>query len=270
MAFFLLITLCGTILPAQAVEIRGTVGVGADVLPDFSLDADVNVTVSGEDWQLISNTHADLLPAFGGTKRFTFSYDLEVLRIGASAAFSLAPIGFTQADVYGTVDLFDLTLGEADPSVLVSSDLTVGTTLNAAIDPYARASTRLTFGDHWLSNTTTLTFIPFDVASSLLGYASFGTFDVADGAVTVTAYGYLALSLIPFDFSYVQANAKVAVDGVSILNTVTYYGGTSFMVKSTATIDLDPVTVKFWGSYSSTATDPFGLGLSASVGWGPL
>ena len=270
MAFFLLITLWGMILPAQAVEIRGTVGVGAEILPDLLLDADINVTFSGEDWQLRSDTNIGLFPAFGGIKRLTFSYDLEVLRIGANAAFALSPIGFTRADLYGTVDLLDPTLGEGEPNVLVSSDLTIGTMLNGGFDPYARVSTRFTFGDHWLSNTTTATFIPFDVVSSLLGHVSFGTFDVADGAVTVTAHGTFALSLIPFDFSYVQANAKVMVDGVSILNTVTYYGGTSFMVKSTATIDLDPVTVKIWGSYSSTATDPFGLGLSASVGWGPL
>ena len=270
MGFLVLVTLCSLMLPAQAVEIRGTVGVGAEILPDFELDADFGVTFSGDDWQLTSNTHLGLLPAFSGTERITLSYDLDFLKLGASASTTFVPFAFGQVDVYVTVDLFDLTVGEGDPNILVSSDLTVGTTLNGAFDPYARVSTRFTIGDHWLSNTTTLSFIPFDVASSLLGYVLFGVFDVADGAVTVTSYGYLSLALVPFDFSYVQANAKVAVDGVSILSSVTYYGNTSVTVRSTVTIDLDPVTVKIMGSYNSVATDPFGLGLSASVGWGPL
>ena len=270
MGFLVLVALCSMMIPVHAVEIRGTAAVGTEILPAFGLDADFGVTFSGENWQLMSNTNIGLLPAFAGTERITFSYDLDFLKLGASAFTTFVPFAFGQVDVHGTLDLFDLAVGEEDPSLVVSADLTVGTKFNGAIDPYARVSTRFTVGDHWLSNTTTVSFIPADVPSSLLGYVLFGTFDVADGAVTVTTYGYLSTGLVPFDFTYVQANAKVAVEGMSILNSVTYHGNTSVTVRSTVTIDLDPVTVKIMGSYNSAAPDPFGLGLSASVGWGPL
>ena len=254
---------------AFAVGISGSVGVCADVLPSFALDASFDVTVFDDAWSITSSTGVSLLPAWGATEAIWLAYDLDVIQLAASLSMAFAPFS-AAGDVSATLDLFSLSLSEEDPVANLSSSLTIGTSINAAIAPYARLYTMLSLGSHWLSNTTTINVIPFGVTSSLLGYASFGQFSVADDAVTVTAYGYVSLGVVPFSFNYVQANADVALDGVSIRNSVTYWGGTSFGVSSTLTIDLDPVTLTLWASFTPGGTDPFAIGVCGDVAWGPF
>ncbi len=270
MVWALLSAVCLLATAAQAVEIGGTLGTGVDLLPAFGANADLEITLSGDTWSLSSDTNVDLAPAFGGTETLSLAYDLEIAQLAADVAFAFAPLGFAGAEASVEVRLLDLTVREEEPAIALMTNLTIGTTLDGAVDPYARIYSKLSLGSHWLSNTTKLSFIPFDVASSLLAYLSFGEFVAGDGGVTVTAYGYISLDIVPLDFGYVQANAEVTVDGITILNSVTYYGDTSFLAMSTVTLDLAPVTVEIWGSYSTSAADAFAVGASASFSWGPL
>jgi len=271
MAVLALGTVFAMAVAAQALDVSGTVDVVTDLYPTFATDVDFGVTVSGDAWTFTSDTYLDLFPTMAASEEIALIYDFDNLQLAANIFTTLVPLGFGSLDVSAAMDVLDITVGEDDPTITVSSNLTVGATISAAVGPYARLKTRLSFGDHWLSNTTTVDFVPLDVASSLLGYLSFGEVRVADGAVTVTAYGYVSADVVPFGFGYAQINAKVAVETLEILNAVTYYGGTSFLAKSTVTlIVLDEITLKVWGSYSSTATDPFSAGASASLPWGPL
>ncbi len=261
--------LCVLAASAEAVEISGSIGLGADVLPAFNLDADFEVTVSDDAWSISSGTNVDLLPAFGVTEQISLTYSLDPVRLAASLSMAFAPFDAT-GDISAAMDLFTLTLREEDPAIAVSSELTLGVSIDAALDPYAQFYTLISLGNHWLSNTTTVTFIPFGATSSVLAYLSLGEFSIADGDVIVTPYGYVALDVVPFGFNYVQANADVAVDGISIRNSVTYWGDTTFDVSSTLTIDLDPVTLTLWASFAPGGTDLFAVGASAGFSWGPL
>jgi len=254
---------------AYAVGISGNVGVCADVLPSFALDAGFDVTVFDDAWSITSNTNVYMIPAWGAAETLSLAYDLDFARLAASLSMAFAPFSAT-GDVSATLDLFSLALREEDPVANLSSSLTIGTSINAAVAPYARLYTMLSLGSHWLSNTTTINVIPFGVTSSLLGYASFGQFSVAEDAVTVTAYGYVSLGIVPFAFNYVQANADVALDGISIRNSVTYWGGSTLDVSSTLTVDLDPVTLTLWASFTPGGTDPFSIGVCGDFAWGPF
>ncbi|MFC2078093.1 hypothetical protein ACFLTM_04720 [Candidatus Bipolaricaulota bacterium] len=270
MGVMALAMLCTMAAWGHAVQVGGTVEVGADVLPALGMAADLEVMLSGEAWSVSSDTNVPLVPTSEISESLLLSYDVDAVRFEASVALSLAPFSFGPMDVSATVGLLDLTVREEDPAAALSSDLTVGATFDETADPYVSLYTLLGLGDHWLANTTTFDFEPLDVGTSLLAYLSLGTVNLGDGGVTVTAYGYVSMGVVPFGFSYAQLNARVSFDGISILNTVTYSGETSFEATSTVTLDLDAVTVTVWGSYSSTASDPFGVGASVSVPWGSI
>lgn len=261
--------LCVLAASAQGVEINGSFGIDADVLPAFSLDARFDVGVSGDTWSISSGTDVDLLPTLGAAERISLAYDLDPIRLAASLSMAFAPYSATSR-FSAEVDLFSLALREEAPVMDLSSDLTIGAVIDAAVVPYVRLYTRLGLADHWLANTTTIDIIPFGVESSLLGYVSFGQISVSDGAVVVTPYAYISLDLVPSDFGYVQANADITLDGVSIRSSVTYSGNTSIVVSSMLTVDLDPITFSVWGSFTSAASSPLAVGLSADVAWGPL
>ena len=265
----MVVILCSLAASAQAAEISGSFGIGADALPGFTLDADFDVTIADDVWSISSSTGIGLVPDFAISELVSAAYDLDFVHLAASISMALDP--FTaEAGILAATQLFALSLREEAPEMELSSDLTIGTSIAAAIDPYAQLYTELSLGDHWLSNTTTVAFIPLDVTSSVLGYVSFGQIGVADAAVIVTPTIYVSLGVVPFGFGYVQANADVAFDGVTIRNSVTYSGGSAFAILSTATVDLEPITISLWGSFNSVGTNPFGLGANASVSWGPL
>jgi len=265
-----LLMLCAMAASAQATEISGTVEVGADVLPEFGADAELVVKLSGEAWSVTSETDILLVPTFGIDECLLMSYDLDAIRLGADVDLSFLPFELGPVDVFVEADLFDVSIRDEDPAASLSSELAIGAVFDGAVSPYADLSTLFTLGSHWVSNTTTLSIEPLGVTSSLLAYLTTGAASLADGRVTVTAYGYVSGSVMPLDFAYLQLNAHAAVDGGSILNTVTYFGEDSFVAEVAVTLDLDAAAATVWGSFSSTASDPSGFGVSVSVPWGPL
>jgi len=264
-AFWLVATSAG------AVEISGTVDVGADLLPTLGIDADVGIVVAGESWSVSSTTGFGLLPAFTADEAIALSYTLDRIRLAANASFAIAPDpSSAQAGASATIDLFDAAIREADPAVALSADGTIGATIDETVDPYARLLTQLSFGNHWVSNTTSLSFSPLDVASSVLAYFSLGSFALDEDVVTVTFSCSIAAGLVPLAFSYAKLDALASIGQVSILTSVTYMGETTFIASSQATVTLDPVTLAIWGSYTSVGDDPFAVGITAGTSWGPL
>jgi len=256
-----------------AVEMRGTVGGSVDLLPSFGARLEGGVTLSGDAWTFGSGTTVDVIPLFGIDEILDFTYELGFATFAAQVAMEIVPWTFGSATLSATLELFGLEIAEEDPTVSLRSTFTVGALLDGRLDPFTDFSARIQVGlrDHSLTSTTTLSLLPLDIASTLLVHLSLGRWVFGDGddAPTLSASTDVSLSLVPLGFSYVQIAATAGLGRLSLTNTVTYSGGASFLAQSTATVDLDPVVLKAWASYSSTAASGFAAGISASLAWGP-
>jgi hypothetical protein len=267
-----LLALFALALSGAAAQVSGTIGAAVQVLPSFSAESDVAVTISAEDWSIWSDTTFSLIPDFGIDEYLSLSYTMGIAAFSGVLSVGVVPWSFGYVDLSAAITLFDTTLNEKNPVLSALSTLTLGATIDGGFDPYATLYGRLSLDQHWIASTTTLSLASLDLASGLLAYLSLGSVTLGDGenSIVVSAYGYVSQDLVPFAFSYAQLNAKVVIGAVSLLNTVTYYGGASFAAKSTATVTLDSFTLTIWSSYTSTASDPFGLGASVSIPWGPI
>ena len=265
-----LVSLFVVALSTGAMEFSGTVEVSADLLPALGADADFGIVIAGETWSISSNTTFDLAPTFAADEEIALSYDADILRFAANASFALAPDPSARGGASITIDLLDTTIREADPAVSLSADGTIGATIDEIVDPYATISTRLGIGSHWVSNTTSFGFTPFDVTSSLLAYVLLGSFSVAEDAVSVTLSGSASIGLVPLAFSYARFDAPIGIGDISILNSVTYMGEMSFLASSKVTVAIAQMTLAVWGSYTSTGDDPFAVGVTLGTSWGPL
>jgi hypothetical protein len=263
-----LVMVCTAAALAQAIEMSGTVEAGVDLLPAFGVEVDLETSLSGEAWSVLSETYVPMIPLFGASESLTMSYDLDVAQLEVDVDASLVPLSLVTVDASVTVGLFEREIPEVDPVASLSSDLILGAVFDGAVDPYISVYTLLSHGSSWLSNTTTLSLGPVDLAASLLAYLSLGTAGLGESGVTVTTYGYVSTDVIPLDFSYAQLNVLLNAAGSSVLGTVTYYGGESFVAKTTVTLDLDTLAIGVWGSYTSTSSDPVGFGVSVSIPWG--
>ena len=258
---------CTAVMTVQAVEMSGTTEIGVDLLPSLGTYVNLDATISGEAWTVVSDSDISVTPSFGGSEYLYAWYELDVAKFEVDVVASLAPFGLDTVDAYLTVNLFESAFPEEDSAAEISSDVIVGAVFEEAADPYVGLYTLASCGDHWLSNTTTLSLAPLDVASEILAYLSFGPTALGESGATVTAYGYISTDIIPLDFSYAQLNVKLSVDEGSILNTVTYYGGDSFVDKLTITLDLGAAGISTQGSYSSASSTPFGFGIYVSFPW---
>jgi len=265
-----LVALCTMAVPSWAAEISGVVEFGAELLPALGVDAEVDVELSGEAWSVLSEADIPLVPGTSVDELLTMSLDLDAVRLEAEIGMSFPPFEMGSIDVAAAVGVLDATILEDDPAASLSSDLAIGAVFDGAFGPYAGLETLLVVDSHWLWNETTLTLDPLDVASNALAYLTTDSISCVDGRLTITGYAYVSASVVPLGFSYAQLNALVSVDEGSLLNTVTYLGGDSFTAKATLTLDLDDIDVAFWGSFTSSATDPFGFGVVVSFSWGPL
>ena len=262
--------LCAITVSSWAAEISGDVELGAEFLPTFGMDAEVDVELSGGGWSVLSEADVSLAPGSSVDELLTMSYDLDAVRLEAEIGMSFPPFAMGSIDVAAVVGVLDITILDDDPAATLSSDLAIGGVFDGAISPYAGFETLLVLDSHWLWNETTLTLDPLDVASNALAYLTTDSISFVDDRLTATGYAYVAASVAPVGFSYAQLNVLVAVDEGSLLNQVTYLGGGSFTAKATLTLELDDLDVAFWGSFTSSATDPFGFGILVSAPWGPL
>jgi hypothetical protein len=253
-----------------AADLSGTVGACVDILPAFSSNLDVGMTIAGDAWTFSSATAIDVTPSLGIDESLQLTYDLDVIRFSATATMGIMPWSFGSAALSATLDLFQLTILEDEPHLSLDSSFAAGATLNGAVDVFADLTARLglELGDHSLTSTTTLSLLPLGVTSALLAHVSLGNIRLAeeDGAATVSAHILVSQGVIPFAFSYAQLNATVSWQAMSLLNSITYYGDTSVLATSTATLVLEPVTIRVWGSYSSTSGQ-FSAGACVSVPW---
>lgn len=257
-----------------AAEISGTIGANVGILPTFTASSDVSVTVEGDDWTFSSRTTLTVMPTFGINEALRFVYELDPVTFTATLDLGIVPLAFGGAALSASVALFDVEVFDEDPTLSINSAFRAGVELDGVFDAFADLTLRAIAGlaDHSLTSTTTLSLLPFGITSTLLGSLSLGTVTLGEGddAATLTTSAGVLVNLIPLGFSYAQITSTLKAGVVSVVATVTYYGGTSLLARLSATLDVDPFTVSAWTSYHTTAANPFTLGASASFAWGPV
>ena len=262
-----LVIACAGTVWGGGVEIDGTAEMGADLLPTFSTFVDLDMTISGETWEVESEAEISVTPSFGGSLGLEAEMDLDFVELKLEAEVDLDPFELESVDAYAAVDLFRWEIRKDDPEMRLSSNFLIGAVFEDGVDPYAGLKTRLHYADHKLTNTTTVSLINLDVASELEADLDFGRFELGEIGVAVKVYGDVSTDLIPFDFSRARLNVKLLMGDWSILNRVTYRGGDSFVGKIKVELNLGKADVAAWASYSTTSSTPFDLGVSASVVW---
>jgi hypothetical protein len=255
---------------ALAADFGGQVSFCVDLLPGVAARSELGLTASGSGWTLSSDTSMAMLPSFSVDESLTFVYDLTPLTLTASTTMGLIPLSFGSATLAANLDLLSVTLIEEDPNVAFNSGITAGAVYSGGITLYADLDGRLRvqLGEHSLVSTTTLSLLPFGLTSTVLMSIFLGSLTMGEGGVSLENSISLMQSVVPFAFSYIQLNSTADWGSLSLHNVFSYFGGGTVQLRSTLSMQWEPVTMWVWGSYDSTASARWTAGLCASLSWG--
>ncbi|MFC2078437.1 hypothetical protein ACFLSZ_00485 [Candidatus Bipolaricaulota bacterium] len=216
------------------------IGVEAEILPDFTTDAWVDLDWSIDGLSLGSTTTLTVVPALAATEVLNIEYSFGSASLGATANVDLYPFAFGGFTIYADAGLLDTTLGDDGTlsldvglwmpilptfAAVISMDIDVSVWLLSLWS--AVEFDILTLGiDAWVGGEIRLLDLDFDDGSLTADWGSeldvlpaFDAdmwFDVSFGLGDITVASQTDFALTPFALAQQRFDISLDVDGFSV------------------------------------------------------